>query len=340
MNTKEFNDKLNEKLTKIKYEIVNKFLIDYFTHNESQEAELDHIIKVAYDKYESLVVEFTEVKAEVTLQIFKDIMKKDKIFSTNFNDTTGKPCVFPESLQKDFIQHPIQADDNCLFHCLTHLPHWNGKHHMYIRHEICNKLNDVIDNLAKATTCKNDAELTLINCFDSALEGGFNDISDKNYEINKQTYIKQMRQWGTAKSLGSLLEILTAQIITKTNICVYITISGKTEHTVYEKIKSTIIKCVSALQLNNNPYNFILHLCKFEPHPDIPDNPEPKHYEILTRKYDVKQPVEKEAAKKQAEAEAAAKAKAEAEAAKKQADAAAKEKAEADAAKKKAEAAK
>jgi hypothetical protein len=338
MNTEEFNKKLNEKFKNTKLnKIVKNFIFDYFTYYKREDADLDHLIKVAYDKYKSLVEEFANVKAEVTLQIFKDIMKKNESFPTEFNDTTGKPCLFPESLQEDFTQLPIQADDNCLFNCLTHLPYWKDKHHMYIRHEICNKLDEVIDILAMATTCKNDAGLTLINCFASALEGGFNDIYDTNYERNKQTYIKQMRLWGTATSLGSLLEILTAQIITKTNICVYITISGKTEHTVYEKIKSTIIKCVPALQLNNEPCNFILHLCKFEPHPDIPDNPEPKHYEILTRKYDVEPPVKKEAAKKKVDAEAAEK-QAEAEAAKKQAEAdAAKKKAEAEAAKKTAE---
>ena len=318
--------------------------------------KLDQFTQFANEEYRRLVREFNKIHAEVTFQIFEDIMKKHERFPSKFRyGTSGKRCFFPESLKKEFDQIPIQADDNCLFHCLTHLNYWKKKHHMYIRHEICNKLDEVIDKLARA---KNLAlakdEDKLIQLFDSAIDNNFHIMGPKSdikmdqgieilyneYEYRKQTYIKQMREWGKRTSLGSLLEILTAQIITNTNICVYITSYGETTNKVYENIKQMInVSLPNLIKTPDEKCDFILHLCRF-----IETDSPATHYEILTKKYKgnippTTPPVDprttEATAKKKAEEEATAKKKAEEEAvAKKKAEeeAAAKKKAEEEAA--------
>ena len=311
---------------KIIYNFIKQFIIwnltktelNKLTTNGEKETFIKKYIDLAINKYDELVNEYKVINVPITEGIFR-LSIMDYIDFEKYKLETNKQferCTFPEDQKANFTQVPINGDGNCLFHCLTHLKYWKGKTHVYIRQEICKKLDEIIDKL-KETIVGGNPLLAFIT----------NDIeTNETYTQSKGKYIEQMKQ----EAEGTMLEIIAAQIITGKNICVYMIYNQKFSKDEYEHIKIKLNKIYNNISYSQD-CDLILHACKLLGGAS--------HYEVLILTDAARKKAEEEAAtKKKAEEEAAAKKKAEEDdaAVKKKAEeeAAAKKKAEAEAAEK------
>jgi hypothetical protein len=229
-------------------------------------------------KYENIYKRFNK-NVKITKKIFLDNIQSDPYFKVIYGEyNNGRKCALP-SQYENYEQIAIKGDGNCLFHSLQKgILYWASVDHMHVRYEICSKLPDIIRDLVTVKDpntgmyllglfCHNDAIINYItsDTIDKDSEGFTN-------EINK--YIDKMLEWG---EYGSPLEILTAGIITRTNICVY----KKNDNRFYEVIKKRLINALPKYGfINEGNCKLILHLCAY----DIDDNE--NHYEILVNKID------------------------------------------------------
>jgi hypothetical protein len=313
-----------------KYNIIYEFFIKQFLTWDSTKTDLDNLtsdgekepfikkyIDLAINKYDELVKEYKVINVPITEGIFRLSIMDYNDFKKYKLETNKeyKLCTFPEDQKANFTQVPINGDGNCLFHCLTHLKYWKGKTHVYIRQEICTKLDEIIDTL-KITMMDETPLLSFIT----------DDIkTDETYTQSKEKYIEQMKK----EDEGTMLEIIAAQIITGKNICVYMIYNQKFSKDWYEQIKNKLNDVYTNIKYSQD-CDLILHACK------LPNGA--RHYEVLILTEEaVKKQAEEDAVKKKAEEDAVKKKAEEAAATKKAEEAAAKKQAEEAAAKKQAE---
>jgi hypothetical protein len=185
-------------------------------------------------------------------------------------------CTFPPELNEKFTQIGIRGDGNCLFWCLTHLPYWKGQDAQYVRREICDKLDYVIQILRTIDDRESQASILDFLLYENLI---INSLDENVNSENIKNYIAKMRE---NRTYGSKLEILVAEIITRAKICLYHKegTNDATDKVAYDNIKRKIeLGSSYDLHLNYDSSSecaLILHLCKYSEHSD-----KAEHYEIL-----------------------------------------------------------
>ena len=176
----------------------------------THDAIVNYIIQLQ-QVYDSSFLEPNEINTN------DDLIQRAGFFSDITDIIPIYKCPFPNSFEQgiEFIQTPISSDGNCLFSCLAYLDKWKGQNHDYVRREICNKLDTLINLLRPELFNEGQSGFQIL------LQMSYEDKSNqKKFETDttNQEYIKQMKK---PNAWGSGIEILTAIFITGQDINLY-----------------------------------------------------------------------------------------------------------------------
>jgi hypothetical protein len=200
---------MDTKRTDIILEVIYKMSLSPNFKNTPGAIE-NYIIQLQ-DVYDNNEVDSSEINTN------DDLIKRAGLFPEINDIIPIYKCPFPDSFKQDieFIQTPISSDGNCLFSCLAYLDEWNRHSHNYVRDQICNNLNTLINILRTEL-------IDGYSYFQILLKMSYDDQSNQikfNTDKTNQEYIKQMR---ILNAWGSGIEILTAIFITGQDINLYI----------------------------------------------------------------------------------------------------------------------